>query len=94
MSGLVLALVFCLAVWMLACGWCGYRARFVMFLGVLIGGLAVNQMWMMVGLKANALEPNLILAQAAAVCYALTALGCGWLAGRIARQWQASRVES
>ena len=93
MSPTVVTLIAVLCVWMLACAWCGFRARIVMFLAVLLGGLAANQLWMMIGLKAKALEYNLIFAQLSAMCFAVFALGCGWLAGRVARQWQASRVE-
>ena len=93
MSPVVLALVAALGVWMALCAWCGFRVRVVLFFGVLAGGLALNQLWMMVGLKASALEHHLIFAQVSAVLYALVAFGCGWLAGRLARQFRESAVE-
>lgn len=93
MNWLVITLVVVLVSWMAACGWCGFRIRFGLFAGVMLAGLVANQLWMMIGLQAPALEPNLILAQAAAVCYGLTAFGVGWLSGRIARQWRASEIE-
>ncbi|MGB3244336.1 MAG: hypothetical protein WBB25_07370 [Sulfitobacter sp.] len=93
MNGLVLTLIAILAIWMLACAWCGFRGRFRIFAAVLLGGLVANQLWMMIGLSAKLIEPHVLLAQVAASFYAISALGAGWLAGRVARLWRASRVE-
>lgn len=93
MSGLVATLIGVLLVWMAACAWCGFGGRFKIFAGVLLGGLVLNQLWLMIGLKASFLEPNLIFAQFSAFLYGIFAFGCGWLAGRVARQFRASRIE-
>ena len=59
-----------------------------------MAGLALNMAWMMIGLNARLLEINALIAQASAALYACAAFGCGWLAGRIMREWRASRVDS
>jgi hypothetical protein len=93
MSVTVLTLIAVLAVWMLLCAWCGYRARYLLFVGVLLGGLALNLAWMVFGLKTHPFDIHALSAQMAAVLYAVGAFGCGWLVGRFARRWQDSRVE-
>ena len=94
MNMLVLILVSVLILWMLAGAYCGYYVRIVRFFAVLIAGLAMNMGWMMIGLNAHPLEVNALIAQASAALYACAAFGCGWLAGRIMREWHASRVDS
>ena len=94
MNMLVLILVSLLIFWMLACAYCGYHLRILRFFAVLMAGLALNMAWMMIGLNARLLEINALIAQASAALYACAAFGCGWLAGRIMREWRASRVDS
>jgi hypothetical protein len=93
MTVTIVTLVLVLAVWMLACGWCGYRMRFMAFLGVLLSGLALNMAWLVFGLKARPFEPHAVMAETSVLMYGLTAFGVGWLAGRLVRQWRESRVE-
>ena len=92
MSGVVMILIAVLAVWMLACAWCGFYVRFLRFLAVLIAGLALNMVWMMTALDAKPFEPNAIMALAAAVLYAVSAFGGGYLVGRMVRQFRQSRA--
>lgn len=93
MSGLEAILVGVLLIWMLACAWSGFRTRFKVFAIVFIGGMAANQLWMMFGLNAAPLEPHLLVAQISAGLFAISAMGMGWLAGRVHRQWRITRVE-
>lgn len=93
MTTTIAALIAALAVWMLACGYQGYRARLLGFLGVLILGMALNMLWMALHLNATPLEGNALMAQAALMLYGLCAFGFGWLAGRVVRQFRASRVD-
>ena len=94
MNMLVLILISLLIFWMLACAYCGYHLRILRFFAVLMAGLALNMAWMMIGLNARLFEINALIAQASAALYACAAFGCGWLAGRIMREWRASRVDS
>jgi hypothetical protein len=89
----VYALVSVLAVWMLAVGYCGYARRFVLCLGVLAIGVALNATWMVFGLGAHPVEPHALMAQASLLLYGFCALGAGWLVGRIARLFRDSRVD-
>lgn len=93
MTPTIAILIATLAVWMLACAYQGYRARFWGFAGVLVLGMALNMLWMAVHLNATPLEGNALMAQAALVLYGLCAVGFGWLAGRVVRQFRASRVD-
>tara|TARA_R110002072_G_scaffold18676_14_gene69732 strand:- start:476 stop:757 length:282 start_codon:yes stop_codon:yes gene_type:complete len=93
MTMTVATLVMVLAVWMLVCGWCGYRRRVFAFLAVLLAGLALNMAWMVFGLNARPFEANALMAETSALMYAIGAFGVGWLAGRLARQWQSTQVE-
>ena len=82
-----------LCLWMIACAWCGYQRRYVGFLAVLLGGLALNALGMAYLLNAQPFEANALMAQTAAVLYAFCAFGVGWFAGRIRRAWRESRAE-
>ena len=93
MTPIVMTLVAVLGLWMLLCAWCGYGKRFGTFILVLLGGLGLNMAWMILGLKASPFELHAMMAEFSALLYAFCALGCGWLVGRVARQWQASRVD-
>lgn len=86
-------LIAALCLWMAVCAWCGYRRRFIAFLAFLLGGLALNMLWMTLALHAHPFELNALVAQSAATLYALCAFGIGWFGGRIRRAWQDSRVE-
>ncbi|MGJ8625539.1 MAG: hypothetical protein ACSHXB_01155 [Sulfitobacter sp.] len=92
MSMTVTTLVAILAVWMMVCGWCGYRRRGFAFLIVLIVGLGLNMAWMVFGLSARPFEAHAMMAEMSALMYGLGAFGVGWLLGRLARQFQVSRV--
>jgi hypothetical protein len=93
MSPVVWMLVAVLAVWMLACAWCGYARRFVLFIVVLCSGIALNSVWMMTALDANPVRGHALTAHLATLLYALTAVGAGWLLGRLVRQFRATQVE-
>lgn len=93
MSITVTTLLVVLAVWMLICGWCGYRKRVFAFMGVLSVGLALNMAWMIFGLSARPFEAHALMAEVSALLYGLGAFGVGWLLGSLVRQFQASRVE-
>ena len=92
MSMTVTSMIALLGVWMLAIGWTGYHKRFGRFMALLLVGLGVNMLWIVVGLKAHPLEANALLAEVAVLLYGIFAFGIGWLGGRLARQFQASRV--
>lgn len=78
--------------WMLACAACGFARRYMMFVGVLLGGLALNMLWMVYALQAHPFEVNALMAQTAAVVYATCAFAIGAIAGRFLRAWRDSRV--
>ena len=59
MTPLVMALIIALCFWMALCAICGFRRRVMLFFGLLLTGLTINQIWMMVGLNAKLLEPPL-----------------------------------
>ncbi len=88
-----MAMIGVLICWMAICAWCGFTRRFGVFLLVLLVGLGLNMGWMVIGLAADPFEPHLIMALMAMALYGLVALGCGWLAGRLAQHWRASRVD-
>jgi len=92
MNMTLILLVTILLLWMAACTLCGYRGRFVGFLGVLLAGLTLNMAWMVYGLQAHPFEMNALIAQGAASLYAVCAFGMGWFAARIRRAWQDSRI--
>lgn len=92
MSGLVIILGTILILWMSICAICGFKVRLIAFLGMLIGGLALNMAWMFWGLNAHPLEPNALFAQAALTLHGLSSFGTGWIVGRFHRRWVESRV--
>ena len=63
MNMTLILLVTILLLWMAACTLCGYRGRFVGFLGVLLAGLTLNMAWMVYGLQAHPFEMNALIAQ-------------------------------
>lgn len=83
-----------LVIWMLGCAYCGYERRFGLFLFVLAIGVALNTLWMVFGLDAKPLSPPAIMAHAGFVLYAITALGLGFLAGRLAQVFRETRVRA
>ncbi|MEM6304155.1 MAG: hypothetical protein AAF744_05505 [Pseudomonadota bacterium] len=93
MSPVVYALIIALCFWMALCAVCGFRRRFLLFLGTVITGLTINQIWMMAGLQANFLEPHALMAQMALIMYGLSAFGAGWLVSRITQAWADSRID-
>lgn len=92
MTPLIATLIAVLAIWLLACAWCGYRQRLIGFVAVVCAGFALNACWMVFGLNARPFEPNALIAQASAGLYAFCAFGLGWFTGRIRRAWRDSRV--
>lgn len=85
-------LVSVLVFWMLSCAYCGFRGRFLPFFCILSAGLLLNLIWMVWGLQADPFEINVLIAQAAALLYALCALSIGWFAARIRRAWVDSQI--
>ena len=92
MSGLVLTLAVLLLAWLGLCAVCGARRRGWLFLGVLCTGLTLNQLWMMLGLQARALEEHVLVAQASAAAHGLAAFVAGWLARRLGQALSARRL--
>lgn len=90
---LIFVLAAVLAVWLFGCGYSGYHKRFVLFFGVALIGMGLNTLWMFFGLDAHPLSPAALTAHAAAVLYAVSALGVGWFAGRLVRGFRESRVD-
>ncbi len=82
-----------LGLWLFGCGYAGYHKRFGLFAIVLLVGMGLNTFWMMAGLHAHPLSPPALTAHAAALMYAVSALGVGWFAGRVVRGFRESRVE-
>ena len=80
---MIAMLVSVLVLWMLAAGWCGWKGTLRGFAAVLVGGLALNTAWLMLGLGASPVNLSFAMAQAAATLYALTAYATGWLIRRI-----------
>ncbi|KIN73079.1 hypothetical protein [Sulfitobacter guttiformis] len=89
---MIYILVVGLAIWMFGCGYSGYHKRFGLFVIVLLTGMGLNTLWMMFGLDARPLSPPAITAHAAALMYAISAVGLGFLLGRIVRGFRDSRV--
>lgn len=94
MTGVVIPLMAVLAVWIVACIYCGYKLRIFAFLAVLVAGLALNLCWMVLGLKAHPFEPHALVAQASLAVYGICAFGLGLLIGRAVRRWRATAVDS
>ncbi|UWR23621.1 hypothetical protein [Sulfitobacter sp. S190] len=92
MSAVVLALVAVLLGWMAVMAWCGYRRRWLLFLGVLLGGIAMNIVWIVLGLRADPFSNHAILAHASAVLYGLCSLTVGWILSRVIGSFRDSRV--
>ena len=93
MNPLIVSLIGAVLIWMALCGYAGFRHRVILFIGVMLAGLALNQTWMFYGLNARPLEINAITAQFSLTLYGAVAFGIGYLASRIARAWVESRVE-
>ncbi len=82
-----------LALWMLACAFAGYRARLGLFAVILVAGLALNTAWIVLGLGADPLSPPALSSHLSIVLFAISALGLGWLLGRLVRRFRDSRVD-
>lgn len=82
-----------LAVWMFFCAYAGYHRRFGLVLIVVVIGMALNTLWMVLGLDAKPLSRPALMAHAAAVFYAISAVGTGFLIGRLAQAFRESRVD-
>lgn len=82
-----------LALWMLGCGYAGYKKRFGLFFVVLVVGMTLNTVWMVLGLDAKPFSPPAMTAHLAALMYAICAVGMGWLAGRLVRGFRESKVD-
>lgn len=83
-----------LFIWMLGCAYAGYHKRFGLFAFVVLIGMALNTLWMVLGLNAKPLSPNAMVAHAGMLLYAVSAVALGFLTGRIASAFRASRVET
>jgi hypothetical protein len=83
-----------LALWMFGCAYAGYHKRFVFFIMIAVIGMTLNTVWMVFGLNARPLSPPALTAHMAAMLYAVSALGFGWLAGRIVRSFRSSKVDT
>ena len=92
MNAVVVALLAGLGLWMLACAWCGFKRRFIGFLTVLVTGLTLNMIWLAYGLGVKPFEGHAMMAQVAALLFALCGFGAGWMAGRLNRQFRSSQV--
>lgn len=90
---MLFVLVVGLLIWMLGCAYAGFRARFGLFAIILLAGMGLNTLWMVFGLDARPLSNPALTAHAAALLYGISALGFGWLAGRIARRFRETRVD-
>jgi uncharacterized membrane protein YqjE len=93
MNAEVILLMIALIFWMGICAWCGYGLRVMRFLAVLVAGFALYTLWILVVFNATPLEPNALMALVALLLYGVGAFGCGYLVGRLVRQFRASRVE-
>lgn len=82
-----------LALWMFGCGYAGYHKRFFLFFIIAVVGITLNTVWMVFGLDARPFSPPAMTAHLAAIMYAISALGFGWLAGRLVRSFRASKVD-
>ncbi|MEH6644119.1 hypothetical protein [Sulfitobacter sp.] len=90
---MVMVLLAGLAVWMFGCGYAGYKKRFGLFVIVTLFGMGLNTLWMWFGLDAMPLSSPALMAHAGALLYAFSALGVGWLIGRLVRSFRSSRVD-
>ncbi len=82
-----------LAVWMFGCAYAGYKKRFGLFLVILAVGMTLNTSWMVFGLDAKPFSNPAMTAHLAALMYAISAVGIGWLVGRLVRGIRESRVD-
>lgn len=90
---MIYLLVAGLAVWMFGCGYAGFHRRFGLFAAIVVIGMGLNTVWMVMGLDARPLSPPALTAHAAALLYAVCALGMGWIIGRMVRRFRDSKVE-
>ncbi|MEP1766363.1 MAG: hypothetical protein ABJJ53_06955 [Sulfitobacter sp.] len=90
---MVFLLISGLVLWMFGCGYAGYHKRFALFFVILFLGMALNTLWMVFGLNARPFSNPAKSAHLAALMYAISALGFGWLAGRVVRSFRSSKVE-
>ncbi|WP_299416693.1 hypothetical protein [uncultured Sulfitobacter sp.] len=82
-----------LALWMFGCAYAGYHKRFLLFFLIAVVGMTLNTVWMVVGLDARPFSTPAMTAHLAAIMYAISALGFGWLAGRLVRGFRSSGVD-
>ncbi|WP_298857516.1 hypothetical protein [uncultured Sulfitobacter sp.] len=83
-----------LAIWMLFCAYAGYQRRFGLVLIVVAIGMVLNTFWMVFGLDAKPLSRPALMAHAAAVFYAISAVGTGFLIGRLVQAFRESKVNT
>ena len=91
---MVLFLIAGLVLWMFGCAFSGNHKRFGLFFTILLGGMAVNTVWMVFGLDATLLSRPALMAHAGFLLYGFAAVGFGWLAGRVVRGFRESSVKS
>lgn len=87
-------LVMGLALWMFGCGYAGYQKRFGLFVAIVVVGMSLNTVWMVLGLDAKPFSPPAMTAHLAALMYAISAVGIGWLVGRLVRGFRDSKVDA
>ena len=93
MTLLLISLVSVFLLWMGALALCGFFRRFKRFLALWMMGLALNMIWMRLGLQAHPFEKHALFAQFSLSLYAVSTFAVGWFLQRIYRHWQNSRVE-
>lgn len=89
---MIYMLVAGLALWMFGCAFAGFYRRYKLFFLIVAIGMALNTVWMVIGLDAKPLGGPALMAHSAALIYAFCALGAGFLAGRIAKRFHDSKV--
>lgn len=83
-----------LAVWVFGCGYAGYKKRFGLFVIIALTGMGLNTLWMVLGLDARPFSPPAMMAHAAALLYAFSSVGLGWLTGRLVGRFRESKVDA
>ncbi|MDF1729357.1 MAG: hypothetical protein P1U53_16575, partial [Sulfitobacter sp.] len=70
-------LLVALALYLSLAAWAGYGRRWQLFGAAILGGMGLNQLWMMLALDARPFEIHALIAQGSLLLYGLTAGGAG-----------------
>ncbi|MGB5864211.1 MAG: hypothetical protein WBG95_07900 [Sulfitobacter sp.] len=81
-------------VWLLGCGYAGYKIRFLAFACLVVVGIALITVYIIYGLYQAPLSPHAIMAQSAALMLSVSAFGMGWLLGRLVKRFRDSAVDA